>query len=146
MKTLIKLFILIYLFVFFTSCHKDPPQTPIYTDQGSIGAQGGIVKTNDGASVEIPVGVLSIDKQISITSTTKNDTAINSGFKVYDLNPDGLTFTDSIIITLPFDPTFINLQSQEINYGIGVMIYQDSLWQPLKVKLQVLKQNIFQNM
>lgn len=111
MKNLIKVLSLFFLLVTLTTCKKDPP-TPItstnFNDKGNIGSEGGSVKTSDGASVEIPAGALSSIQLISIENTTQNDTLGNSDCRIYELKPDGLKFSDSITIKLPFDDTYID--------------------------------------
>ena len=136
MKNLTKVFSCIYILVVFASCHKDPQTTPVLT-QGNIGSDGGTVKTSDGASIEIPAGALSIDKTISITNITQNDTVGNGDCRIYDLKPDGLQFKDSITITLPFDNTFLDLNSQEKNHGIGITVLTDTGWVNLKAKIDL---------
>jgi uncharacterized protein (TIGR02145 family) len=124
------------LTLIFSYCKKDDP-SPVFVDQGNIGIEGGIVKTNDGASVEIPPDALSTSKTISITYVTNNDIVINYGNKIYELKPDGLTFNDSIIISLPFDNTYVDLSNNEDNYGIGIMVLQNNEWIKLKTNIDL---------
>jgi uncharacterized protein (TIGR02145 family) len=137
MKNIIKVFSFIIILVIISSCHKDTPPSPIYTDQGNIGTQGGTVKTNDGASVEIPAEVLSSSKLISITKVKQKDSTINSGCKIYELGPDGLTFKDSVIITLPFDDKYIDGKSEIENLGIGIRTLCDTIWINLKTRINL---------
>jgi uncharacterized protein (TIGR02145 family) len=120
--------------IIFSYCKKDDPY-PVFTDQGNIGTEGGIVKTNDGASVEIPADALTTNKTISITNITEGDTIVNSGCRIFELKPDGLYFADSVTITLPYDDTYTDLYSQEENYGVGIMVFQDNKWIKLKTKI-----------
>lgn len=49
-------------------CHysfkKDKPH-PTFTNQSSVGSEGGIIRINDGATVEIPPSALSTKQTIS---------------------------------------------------------------------------------
>jgi uncharacterized protein (TIGR02145 family) len=113
------------LTLFLSYCIKYGP-SPVFVDQGDIGSDGGIVKTNDGASVEIPAGALSTNTNISITNITENDTNDNTGYRIYELKPDGLVFNDSIIIMLPFEDRFLNTIDTIDNQTIRVFLVQDS--------------------
>ena len=129
MKNLIKVSSFIFILVVFISCHKDQTTTPIvYTDQGNIGIQGGTVKTADGASVEIPAGALSTNQTISIDNVTSSLQKFNTGCRIYEMNPDGLTFSDSITIKLPFNNSNLNQNSSDKNYGVRVMVYYKDEW------------------
>jgi PKD repeat protein len=123
--------------VLVTTCKKDEP-SPIFNDQGNIGSDGGIVKTSDGASVEIPPDALSTSQTISITNITEGGTDSDIGSQIYELKPDGLTFKDSVIITLPFDDEFIDLNSPEENYGINVAVVQDLGLLNLKAEIDLI--------
>ncbi|NLK53510.1 MAG: PKD domain-containing protein [Bacteroidales bacterium] len=123
------------LTLFFSYCIKYGP-SPVFVDQGDIGSDGGIVKTNDGASVEIPAGALSTNKTISITNKTGSDSIAKNGYCIYELKPDGLVFSDSVIITLPFDDSYLNLNN-ELDYGIGVMVFQDTAWIRLRAEIDL---------
>jgi uncharacterized protein (TIGR02145 family) len=138
MKNLLKVSIIIFSVELFTSCNKDTPPPPTYIDQGNIGTQGGTVKTNDGASVEIPAGALSESRAIYISNKTPGDTIPNTGYSVYELKPDGLKFNDSIIITLPFDGTYIDLNSDEENYGIYIAVIKDTTVTKLKTEIDLV--------
>lgn len=136
LKTISLCLLSIYVLVF-SSCQKDPVSFPTFNDQGNIGIQGGIIKTSDGASIEIPEGTLTSTHLISIINTTEGDTVINRGCRIYELKPDGLSFSDSVIITLPFDDKYLDRNEPEDNYGVGIMVYQDSVWKRLKIKVNL---------
>ncbi len=125
---------LLVMLVHFTNCERNLP-VPIYTDQGNIGPEGGIVKTSDGASVEIPRGAINTNKSISITNITGDD---SNGYMIYELGPDGLVFSDSVTINLPFDDSYLDLSSDLEDYGIGVMVFQDSLWVRLRAEIDLV--------
>jgi uncharacterized protein (TIGR02145 family) len=139
MKNLIKAFSFIYILVIFISCHKDqttPP--PLFTDKGNIGAQGGTVKTNDGASVEIPSGTLSSNQNISVTNVTSSLQKINMGNRIYELKPEGLTFSDSITIKLPFDNSFLTQSLNEKNNDIRIISLTNDSWTVLPTKIDLV--------
>jgi uncharacterized protein (TIGR02145 family) len=142
MKSNINLFSTIFIILISASCHKDQTPPPTYTDQGSIGKEGGIVKTDDGASVEIPVGALNSNRTISLTNITEGDTIANNGCQIYELNPSGLVFSDSVSITLPFDDKYINSESKEVNYGVNISVFQDSEWVCLNTKINLENRTI----
>jgi len=119
-----------------TTCTKEP-DFPTFVNQGEVGTQGGIVKTSDGASIEIPANALSSLEIISITNITEGDTVINGGCAIYELKPDGLNFSDSVIITFPFNNKYVDLASTEENYGIGIMVLQDNEWIKLKTEIDL---------
>lgn len=123
-------------FVIITTCKKEP-DFPTFINQGEIGAQGGIVRTSDGASIEIPASALNSFKIISITNITEGDTVINGGCAIYELEPDGLNFSDSVIITFPFNNKYVDLASTEENFGIGIMVLQDNEWIKLKTEIDL---------
>jgi uncharacterized protein (TIGR02145 family) len=130
-------FILLALCILF-ACEKEKQTDPIiYNNSGIINSDGGIVIIEDGASVEIPPGALNTNQTISIVNTTHGDTVANSDCRIYELKPDGLIFSDSVLITLPFDNRFIDLNDQEINYGVGIMVFQDTTWIKLKTKVNL---------
>jgi hypothetical protein len=70
----------------------------------SVGAGGGTVNGNDGTSVTIPMGALSSDANITITSV---EVAAPTGTVIvgpaYDFGPAGTQFAQPVTITLPFD-------------------------------------------
>jgi uncharacterized protein (TIGR02145 family) len=137
MKDIIKALSLFSLLVILAKCNKDPVSPPTYNDQGNIGKDGGIVKTEDGAIVEIPSGALNTSITISISNVTMGDTVANNGCRIYKLEPDGLSFSDSIIITLPIDDTYTNLFGATENYGVSILVYQDSEWVKLLTKVDL---------
>lgn len=118
---------------------KEDKFYPIFNDKGNIGPEGGIIKTDDGASVEIPAGLLTGSKTISISNITSSEAVANTDCRIYEIKPDGLTFNDSVLITLPFDDAYLNTTTQERNYGIGIMVFQDSGWIDLKVTIDLQK-------
>jgi uncharacterized protein (TIGR02145 family) len=135
-------FSFLFILVIFVSCHKDSTPPLTYTGQGNIGKEGGIVKSEDGAFVEIPAGALNSNKTISMNNTTEGDTIINTGCKIYELKPDGLIFSDSVVITLPFDDQYIDLSNRQKDYGVGIMVYQDNKWIKLKTVIDINKKRI----
>ena len=71
-----------------------------------VGPSGGSVSHSDGTSVVIPMGALSANANITITSV--NATAPAGTVLVgpaYDFGPDGTTFATPVTITLPIDAT-----------------------------------------
>ena len=130
-------FILLSLIFILFACKKEENPPAIYMDSGRIGSTGGIIKTDDGASVEIPFGALSTDEEITITNISKNYNNINSGNSVYELGPDRLTFLDSIIISLPFDSTYIDYNILEKGIGVGISVLQDSGWVKLETTIDM---------
>ncbi len=141
-KKLNVIIILLSSIVILTTCEKDK-EFPTYTDQGNIGPEGGIVKTSDGAFIDIPPGALSENRTISITNITDKYSIGNFGFKVYELLPSGLVFSDSVTIILPFDKTYIDVNSQEDNYGVNIVAYHDSTWQILNTKVDLTESQAF---
>jgi uncharacterized protein (TIGR02145 family) len=123
------------------SCKKDTLM-PTYTDQGNIGPEGGIVRTSDGASVEIPAGLLSSEKTISLTNVTQTDTVANAGCKIYEIKPDGLMFSDSVILSFPFNNDYIDLNSKKENYGVGIMVFQGTEFIKLKASVDLQNKTI----
>lgn len=140
MRLLVKISVLVILIISFgISCEKEEePIVPvIYNQEGEIGPDGGIVETDDGAYIEIPEGALTSKITISITNITDEDTSINVGYKKYKIEPNGLTFSDSVIISLPFDKEYLNLGIDEENNGIGIMVFQDSMWFKLHAEVDL---------
>ncbi|MDD3743597.1 MAG: hypothetical protein PHX54_08255, partial [Lentimicrobiaceae bacterium] len=126
----------IFLLLLYSSCKKEEP-LPVFINYGSIGTEGGVISINDGATVEIPPGALSTNQTISFTKISEDENVAYHGCSAYELKPDGLTFSDSLTITLPFDDKFISLMSSQDNYGVCIMTYQDSTWVKLKTKVDV---------
>lgn len=137
MKIFTKVICFLWIFIILTTCKKEE-EFPTFNDQGNINSKGGIVKTKDGASVEIPAGAMTSEKTISITRITKIGTTIDDGCKIYDLKPDGMTFSDSITISLPYEDAFISESIIDINYGIRIMVFENNNWKILKTKIDVL--------
>lgn len=136
MLRMLKIYVMIAYFLLLTNCQKDV-EFPTFINQGEVGAQGGIVKTSDGASIEIPPGTLISLETISITNITEGDTALNGGCAIYELKPDGLNFSDSVIITFPFNDKYVDLSSTEENFGIGIMVLQNNEWIKLKTEIDL---------
>lgn len=68
----------------------------------TIGASGGTVETPEGVVLVIPAGALAEDTTIAITQVTEGvPNGIYSG--LYDLQPDGLTFSQPVSLTIPID-------------------------------------------
>lgn len=128
--------IILFIIICHYSCKKEEP-LPTFTNQGSVGSEGGIIRINDGATVEIPPGALSTNQTISFTKVSEGENVAYNESPTYELKPDGLTFSDSITISLPFDDRFISLSNSERNFGICIMTYQDSTWVKLKTKIDV---------
>lgn len=124
------------LFISISSCQKEV-SLPVYYNQGNIGPEGGIVQTADGASVEIPAGALKTNQTISITNITGTDTIIYNGCRVYKLEPDGLIFSDSVIIKLPFDDSYLDINNSVKNYGVNIILFQDTAWVKLKTEVDL---------
>lgn len=118
------------------SCKKENTY-PTFIDQGNIGPDGGIVKTSDGASVEIPPDALSYSVAISIANVTPKESDANSSYKKYELKPDRTIFKDSVLITLPIDDENIVLNNQDKNYGIQVFAIQESGIQTFKPEIDI---------
>jgi hypothetical protein len=68
----------------------------------TVGVRGGTVAIADGPTITIPAGALADDTVITITPTTALEGALSDA---YNFEPEGLTFTRPVTITLPFDPT-----------------------------------------
>jgi hypothetical protein len=95
--------ILLALFAF--GCTSEGAQINITK---SVGPAGGTVSGTDGTSVTIPMGALSNDSNITISSV--NVTAPMGTVLVgpaYDFGPEGTTFSSNVTITLPFDSSKI---------------------------------------
>ncbi len=70
----------------------------------TVGAAGGTVSHSDGTSVAIPMGALSGDANITVSSV---DATAPAGTVLvgpaYDFGPEGTAFSTPVTITLPFD-------------------------------------------
>lgn len=130
---------IILMLISLNTCKKsDDNAIIIFERNGNIDAKGGIVKTPDGASVEIPAGALSSSQAISIENITSAVQNINTGNKVYEMKPDGLTFSDSITIKLPFDNSYLSQSSKENNNDIRIIVLANDTWSILPTKVDFI--------
>jgi hypothetical protein len=91
----------ILLALFALGCTSEGAQINITK---SVGAAGGTVTGGDGTSVNIPMGALSNDANITINSvsvTAPMGTVLVG--PAYDFGPEGTQFSTPVTITLPFD-------------------------------------------
>lgn len=120
-----------------TSYGNELSFTTLEPGSGYIGPQGGTVIAEDGAKVEIPAGALTDTVLISITDITESEQVSNTGCKVYDIQPEGLTFSDSVSLKLPFDPSYFDQNSPEPNFGIQIMRLNGEVWEAMPTTLDL---------
>jgi hypothetical protein len=123
--------ICLFVSILLPSCKKED-KFPVYYDQGTIGGNGGIVKTDDGASVEIPAGAMSTDQTISVAKNYQDNNPVNNVCRIYRFKPDGLFFNDSVLISLPFDDKYIDYDNSAKNYGISIFYNNGTYWEKCK--------------
>jgi len=68
----------------------------------NVGPEGGAVHHPDGASVEIPVGALDADTEISITKTDREIPGTEAVGPVFRFEPAGLQFASPVSVVLPY--------------------------------------------
>ncbi len=87
------------LLLLVSSC-ENGSNTPPNTD---VGPEGGIINGPDGCKLEIPAGAL--DSKVTITITKASGTAAGASFagSIYEFEPHGLQFAESVTVTIPFD-------------------------------------------
>jgi len=135
--------ILLSCLFFSISCKKQDNKEPIpiiFNNSGSIDSKGGIIKTSDGASVDIPPNALTSSQNISMTNVTPSQQTINTGTLIYEMKPDGLVFNDSVSLIFPFDNKYIDINSNDENKGVSIKVFQNYEWKLLKSKID-LKSN-----
>ena len=114
------------------SCKKDDIISPASVSTfnsgvGSVGPSGGVISLPDGASVTIPNGALASNQTITISRNTSTITS-NTGCRIYDLKPDGLTFADSVTVTLPYDVQAIPSGLGAEERRVRVMVLYNDEW------------------
>ena len=110
-KACITAFILILLLaVSFHGCGGSDDGSPVDTDDGLIGPDGGIVTDPGGASVTIPAGALDAATDISVrTLLGKSDLPSDSQpflpmLGGAEFGPSGTDFNLPVTLTIPVDP------------------------------------------
>jgi uncharacterized protein (TIGR02145 family) len=100
----------IFLAVIINSCNKDTDQIDhLNSNSGLIGVDGGTITTASGASIIIPPGALSNSTEITIQSYEDQSTAQKYTVALGNiaggviLGPDGLSFQESVTITIPLN-------------------------------------------
>ncbi len=53
-----------------------------------------------------------------------------------------MIFSDSVLIQLPFDDKYFDLNSKEENFGVGIIVFQDTAWIKLKTKIDIESKTI----
>lgn len=122
--TFLLLIFLILILGLFQSCKEDGPITSDTNQQpNTIGPEGGVIELSDGAKLEIPAGALSSNQTITFTKT-ENQVA-NTDCNLYELGPDGLTFQDSITLSLPYEMEKISTFVQDSYSLISIYKYEN---------------------
>jgi formylglycine-generating enzyme required for sulfatase activity len=123
------------------SCKKDdilvpPSVSKMDNGVGDVGPSGGSVSLPDGAAVTIPSGALASPRNISIVRIT-SDIVANTGCRVYEFSPNGLSFSDSVTLTLPFDYQSIPSGLASKDLRVRVMVEEDDEWKFLSTAFDV---------
>jgi len=84
-----------------------------------VGAAGGVVEGPDGIVLTIPVGALSTDTCIRITSATGNATGFVPVGPAYSFAPHGLQFASPVSLTMPYEPTLVSASELAVRFFMG---------------------------
>lgn len=124
-------------------CGKNDPAGGQVTPGGetlvtqSVGTQGGTVQTGDGrVTLEIPVGALSANKEITISTVDgyPNESGAVVGGTVYEFGPDGLQFGQPVKLSLQFEASNVPSGKTE---GLRLYKQDGDRWMPVEGTVEI---------
>lgn len=104
---------------------------PAAGPSGSVGAAGGTIASEDGGlRLEIPPDVLGEDTLIEVSAVPAADLGLDETVvigSVYDLLPDGQTFSEPVTVVRTFDAAALGLSGGEVPFLI-ILHEQPESW------------------